>query len=103
MNKCITHYDSLSCYGDPVFVTKRTLKTVLLAIEELEKRNDRHIFQCKLAPKESILRNSYNRNPCYSKFTKIICQKQSGSVDKSIQNFNSINKKSKFASTRTTK
>ena len=27
MNECIIHYDGLSRYDDPVFVTKRTLKT----------------------------------------------------------------------------
>ena len=27
MNECVIHYDGLSRYDDPVFVTKRTLKT----------------------------------------------------------------------------
>ena len=56
MNECIIHYDGLSCYDDLVFVTKRTLKLILLAKEEHKKRNDRQIFQCKLAQKENILR-----------------------------------------------
>ena len=34
MNECIIHYDGLSRYDDPVFVTKGTLKTILSAKEE---------------------------------------------------------------------
>ena len=52
MNEGIIDYYGLSHYDDPVFVTERTLKTILLAKEEHEKQNDRHIFQCKLVPKK---------------------------------------------------
>ena len=31
MNECIIFYDGHSHYNDPVFVTKRTLKAILLA------------------------------------------------------------------------
>ena len=37
MNECIIHYDSLSRHNDPVFATKRTSKSILLAKEEREK------------------------------------------------------------------
>ena len=46
----------------------------MLAKEEHKKGNDRHIFQCKLEPKENILRHRYHGNPRYSKFTEIIRQ-----------------------------
>ena len=99
MNECIIHYDGLNRYEDPVFVTERILKTILLAKEEHEKKNDRHIFQCKFELKENILRYRYHRNPCHSDFTKIFRQRRADSIDKSIENSNSINKKSKSAST----
>ena len=44
MNECIIYYDGLNHYNNPVFVTKGTLKTILLVKEGHEKRNDRHIF-----------------------------------------------------------
>ena len=44
MNECIIYYDGLDYCNNPVNVTKRTLKTILLAKEGHEKRNDRHIF-----------------------------------------------------------
>ena len=34
MNECIIYYDGLNHYNDPAFVTKRTLKTILLAKDE---------------------------------------------------------------------
>ena len=34
MNECIILYDGLSRFDGPVFVTKRTLKTIVLAKEE---------------------------------------------------------------------
>ena len=83
MNECIIHYNGLSRQNDLVFVTKRTLKTILLAKEEHEKQIDRHIFQFKFVPKENILYR-YHRNPRYSKFTERICQKRADSIDKSI-------------------
>ena len=96
------HYDGLSRNDDPVFVTWRTeLNPILLAKEEHEKRNDRHIFQHKLEPK-SILRHRYYRSPCYFKFTETIRQKRADSINKSIHNSNSIDKKSKYLSTKTT-
>ena len=64
MNECIMHYDGLSCYDDPEFVTERTLKTILLS-KEHEKQHDRHFFQCKLVPKQNILKYRYYRNQCY--------------------------------------
>ena len=103
MDEYIIHYDDLSRYDDPVFVSDRTLETILLAKEEHKKRNERHIFQCKLVPKENSLRYSYHINPCYSKLTESNLQKRADSIDKSIQNSNSIDKKSKSASTRTTR
>ena len=42
----VLHYSSLSCYNDPVLVTERRLKTILLAKEEHQKLDGRHIFQC---------------------------------------------------------
>ena len=54
MNELTIHYDGLSRHDDPVFVTKKTLKTMLLAKEKHEKRNDRNIAQFKLVPKENI-------------------------------------------------
>ena len=54
MNESIIHYDGLSRHDDPVFATARTLKIMLLAKGKHEKRNDRHIFQFKLVPKENI-------------------------------------------------
>ena len=92
MNGCITHYDGPSFYDDPLLVTERRLTTILLAKEEHEKRNDRHIFQYELVPKGNILRYGYHRNPYYSKSTKIIHQKRADSIDKFIQKFNSIKK-----------
>ena len=74
MTECIIPYDSVSRHNDPAFVTRRTLKTMLLAKEEHEKRNERH-FQFKLVSKENILRYRYHRNPYYSKFTECIQQK----------------------------
>ena len=102
MNECIIHYDGLSHYNDPAFVTKRTLKTILLAKEEHAKWTDRHIFQFKLVPKENILRYRYHRNPRCYKFTERIRQKKSHSIENSIQSSNSVNKKIKSASSRTT-
>ena len=96
MDEYIIHYDDLSRYDDPVFVSNRTLETILLAKEEHKKRNERYIFQCKLVPKENSSRYSYHRNPCYSKLTESILQKRADSIDKSIQNSNSIDKKSKL-------
>ena len=31
MNECVIYYDGLNHYNNPVFVTNRTLKTILLA------------------------------------------------------------------------
>ena len=93
MNECIILYDGLCRYDDPLFVTTRTLKTILLAKEEHEKRNDGHIFQCKIVPKETFWGYRYHKNPRYSRFTESIGQKQADSIDKSIQNSSSINKK----------
>ena len=101
MNECIIHCDGLSHYDNPVIVTERPFKTILLAKDKHEKGNDRQIFQCKLVLKVYILKYKYHRNPCYPKFTKIICQKRADSIIKSIQNSNSIIKKSKSASKRT--
>ena len=56
MNECNIYYDSLSHYNDPTFLTKRTLKTILLDKNEHAKQNDGHIFQFKLAPKENTFR-----------------------------------------------
>ena len=47
MNECIVHFDGPSPYDDPLFVTERTLTTILFAKEEHEKRNERHIFKWK--------------------------------------------------------
>ena len=44
MNECIIYYDGLNHYNNPVFVTNRTLKTILLAKVGHKKRNGRHIF-----------------------------------------------------------
>ena len=65
MNECIIYYDGLDCCNNPVNVTKRTLKTILLAKEGHEKRNDRHIFKF-------ISRYRYHRNPRCSKYTERI-------------------------------
>ena len=60
MNECIIHYDSLSRHNDPVFVTKRTSKSILLAKEEREKSNDRDrisipsIKNLNLRPQERV-------------------------------------------------
>ena len=40
----IIYYDGINHYNNPVFVAKRTLKTILLAKEGHEKRNDRRTF-----------------------------------------------------------
>ena len=61
--------DVLSSFNDPVFVTEKLLKIITLAEKKHEKRNDRHIFQFKLVPKENILKDRYYENRCYSKFT----------------------------------
>ena len=61
--------DVLSSFNDPVFVTEKLLKIITLAEKKHEKRNDRHIFQFKLVPKENILKDRYYGNRCYSKFT----------------------------------
>ena len=84
MNECIIHYDSLSRHSNPVFVTKRPLKTMLLAKQKHKKRNDRHIFQFKLVPKENTQRYRYHRNPCYSRFTERIRQKWGITLDDGI-------------------
>ena len=36
MNECIVHYDGLSRHDDPVFVTKRTLKSMLSVKENIK-------------------------------------------------------------------
>ena len=84
MIECIIFYDGHSRCNDPVFATKRTLKAILLAKEEHEKRNDRHIFQFKLVPKENVFGHSYAIKPCCSKHSECIRQKQADSIDKSI-------------------
>ena len=70
-----------------------TLKTILLAQEEHEKRNDKHIY----------FEVWYHRYPPCPKFTECIRQKQADSADKSTQNSNSVDKKFKSASTRANK
>ena len=45
-------YDGLSHYNDLVFLIKRPkLNPIFLAKEEHGKGSDRHIFKCKLVPK----------------------------------------------------
>ena len=80
MNECILYYDGLNHYNGSLFASKSTLKTILLAKEEYEKRNDRHIVQFKLVPKENISRYRYHRNPRCFKFTERIRQKQADSM-----------------------
>ena len=37
MNECIIYYDGVNHYNNPVFLTKKILKTILLAYETTEK------------------------------------------------------------------
>ena len=56
----------------------------------------------KLVPKVKTLKYRYHRNLHCSKFTELNRQKQADSIKKSNQNFNSVNKKFKSASIRST-
>ena len=56
----------------------------------------------KLVPKVKTLKYRYHRNLHCSKFTELNRQKQADSIKKSNQNFNSVNKRFKSASIRST-
>ena len=102
MNECIIHYDGLSHHDDSVFVTNRTMKTTLLAKEEHEKWDNRRIFQFKLVPKENIWGIGIIEIHAIPSLQNVFAKSKLILSINSFQNFNSVNKKSKSASTKAT-
>ena len=101
MNECIIHYDSLSCHNDPVFVTKRTSNQSCQQKKNVKNEMTETFFNVNWYQKKIFRGKGIMEIHAILSLQNVFAKSKLIQSINPFQNFNSVNKKFKSASTRT--